>query len=443
MVRKNSSSPDKTTVAEATLAQIFTDRQVGGSTEIAALRSAAFDVFSAKGLPSRRDEAWKYTDLRSLMQDVKPLATPPDANERERARESWLLNNTEVRRIVFVGGFFAPELSDLQAIENGLDIRSLSEALANGDPVAASYLGKAYPTDDPAFALNTAFMGDGVVIHIEPGTHVERPLQFVFLVGAAVPATIFLRSLVVVEKGARVTLVETFEGPDQCDYHVNAATEIFVADDAQIERIKISREGSEAMHVSTVTASIGQNARLNDFGLNIGGALLRNQFFVHLKGQGSFVGLRGANILCEREHADTTLLLDHSAERTESKALYKSVLDNDSRAVFQGKIQVRPRAQKTDARMMARALLLSETAQANCKPELEIFADDVQCAHGATVGALDEDLKFYLMARGIPEMEAVGLLIEAFIGEVLDALEHDGVRDSISGIVAARLRGRQ
>ncbi len=443
MVNKNSGSPGKTTVAEAALAQIFTDRHLGGPTEIAALRSAAFDVFSTKGLPSRRDEAWKYTDLRSLMQDVKPLATPPDAIEKERAREAGLFNNAEFRRIVFVGGFFVPELSDLQEMEDGLSIHPLSDALANGDPVAASYLGKAYPTDDSAFALNTAFMGDGVVIHIKPGTRVERPLQFVFVAGAAVPTTIFLRSLVVVEKGAHVTLVETFEGPDQSSYHVNAATEIFVEDDAQIERIKISREGSEAMHVSTVAASVAQNARFNDFGLNIGGSLLRNQFFVRLKGQDSFVGLRGANILCGREHADTTLLLDHAAERTESKALYKSVLDNDSRAVFQGKIQVRPGAQKTDARMMARALLLSETAQANCKPELEIFADDVQCAHGATVGALDEDLKFYLMARGIPEEEAVGLLIEAFIGEVLDAFEHESVRASISGIVAARLRDPQ
>lgn len=442
MVKKNSGLPGKTTVAEAALAQIFTDRRVGGPTEITALRSAAFDVFATKGLPGRRDEAWKYTDLRSLMQDVKPLATPPDATEKEPAREAGFLN-AEFRRIVFVGGFFVPELSDLQEIEDGVSIISLSDALANGDPVAASHLGKAYSTDDSAFALNTAFMGDGVVIHVGPGTQVKRPLQFVFVAGAAVPKTIFLRSLVVVEKGARVTLVETFEGPDQCNYHVNAATEIFVEDDAQIERVKISREGSEAMHVSTVAASVARNARFNDFGLNIGGSLLRNQFFVHLKETGAFVGLRGANILCGREHADTTLLLDHAAERTESKALYKSVLDNDSRAVFQGKIQVRPGAQKTDARMMARALLLSETAQANCKPELEIFADDVQCAHGATVGALDENLKFYLMARGIPAEEAVGLLIEAFIGEVLDALEHDGVRASISEIVAARLRGPQ
>ena len=296
------------------------------------------------------------------MQDVKPLATPPDAIEKERAREAGLFGNAEFRRIVFVGGFFVSRTVRSPEMEDGLDIHPLSDALANGDPVAASYLGKAYPTDDAAFALNTAFMGDGVVIHIQPGTHVERPLQFSLRRRQPEPTTIFLRSLVVVEKGARVTLVETFEGLDQSSYHVNAATEIFVEDDAQIERIKISREGSEAMHVSTVAASVAQNARFNDFGLNIGGSLLRNQFFVRLK-RHEGLGLRGANILCGREHADTTLLLDHAAERTEStEALYESVLDNDSRRCSRERFGC-AQAQKTDARMMARALLLSETAQ--------------------------------------------------------------------------------
>jgi Fe-S cluster assembly protein SufD len=264
----------------------------------------------------------------------------------------------------------------------------------------------------------------------------------VFVAGAQ-PATYFLRSRVIVEKGARATLIESFEGETTQEYHVNAATEVVLESGASLERLKISREGDAAMHVSTFVASLAADAQLSDFGFNVGGAVLRNQSFIALNEPGAHAALRGANILKDEEHADATLFLDHAAERSESKALFKSVLDDSSQAVFQGKILVRPGAQKTDARMMARTLLLSEGAQAYCKPELEIFADDVQCAHGSTVGALDENLIFYLMARGICQAEAQSLLTEAFVGEVIDAVENRSVRDALSALVSERLRTRQ
>jgi Fe-S cluster assembly protein SufD len=440
---KSSEIQRKMTDAETMLTEMFAQKQTSGDAEVFALRMAAFGVFTDKGLPSRRNEAWKYTDLRGVMRDAKPLATPPDADAKDRAKQAGVLGDIGARRIVFVGGFFAPELSDLGDIEKGLSIRPMSEALATSDALITAHLGKVFPNDDSAFALNTAFMGDGVVVHVAQGAEVKRPLQFVFVAADDKASTIFLRSLVVAEKGSRVTLIETFEGADKCGYHINAATEIVIGDDARVDRVKINREGSDSIHISTVLASIGANARFNDFGLNIGGSLVRNQFFVRMAGEGAFAGLQGANLLCGRQHADTTLILDHAAPRCESRELFKSVLDNDARAVFQGKIAVQPQAQKTDARMMARALLLSQTAQADCKPELEIFADDVQCGHGSTVGALDSELKFYLMARGIPDKEAEALLIEAFIGETLDALENDAVRESARQIVEAWMLGRR
>lgn len=430
--------PLQPTQAESGLVELFAARRISGD-NLPSLCDEAFEAFQAKGLPSRREEAWKYTDLRSLMRDVKPLATPPEPAAKELARQAGLLKETGFRRIVFVGGYFAPELSDLQDVEEGLSIGSLSEALATQDSFAASHLGKIYPAEDSAFALNTAFMSEGVVVRVSPGATIERPLHFVFVANATQPATYFLRSLIVVEKGARATFIESFEGSDRCDYHVNVATEIVVGEEAQVERIKISREGDQALHVSTLVATLAQSARLNDFGLTIGGSLIRNQTFVKLAGQGAAANLRGANILAGKDRADSTLLLDHAVEGSESKAVFKSVLDDDSQAVFQGKIRVRPAAQHTDARMMARALLLSGAAQAICKPELEIFADDVQCGHGSTVGALDQELKFYLMARGIPEADAIGLLVEAFIGETLDGIEHSSVRDQMTSLVAARL----
>jgi Fe-S cluster assembly protein SufD len=431
----------KLTEAEAQLADIFSAQQSAGAPQIAELRTAAFEAFSRTGLPNRRDEAWKYTDLRALMRDVKPLAAPPEDCAKQSAKDVAILTGVAARRIVFVGGYFVPALSDLVNLEKGLSVISLSEALAQGDAATVSQLGKAGKVDDPAFALNTAFMGEGVVIRVAAGACVDRPIQLVF-VAAAQPATYFLRSLVILEKGARATLIESFEGDAAGDYHVNAATEVVLEEGASLERLKINREGAAAMHVSTFVASLAADSRLNDLGLNLGGALLRNQSFIALSGPGAHAALRGANILKDKEHADATLFLDHAAERSESKALFKSVLNDASQAVFQGKILVQPGAQKTDARMMARALLLSEGAQANCKPELEIFADDVQCAHGSTVGALDENLIFYLMARGISRAEAESLLTEAFIGEVIDAVENRSVREALTALVSERLRTR-
>jgi Fe-S cluster assembly protein SufD len=432
----------KLTDAEARLAEIFAMQQSAGAPQLAKLRTAAFDAFAKTGLPNRRDEAWKYTDLRALLRDVKPLAAPPEESAKQHARNAATLTGVAARRVVFVGGYFAPALSDLADLEAGLSVMSLSEALAKGDAAAMTQIGNVGEVDDPAFALNTAFMGEGVVIRIGAGVFVDRPIQLVFVAGAQ-PATYFLRSLVIVEKGARATLIESFEGETALEYHVNAATEVVLEEGASLERLKISHEGAAAMHVSTFVASLAADAQLSDFGFNLGGALLRNQSFININGPGTHAAMRGANILKGKEHADATLFLDHAAERSESKALFKSVLDDSSQAVFQGKILVRPGAQKTDARMMARTLLLSEGAQANCKPELEIFADDVQCAHGSTVGALDENLIFYLMARGICQVEAQSLLTEAFVGEVIDAVENRSVRDALSALVSERLRTRQ
>lgn len=439
---RSSQRTRKPTEAEAALAQLFAARGAAPETEIAGLRAAAFELFSAKGLPGRQDEAWKYTDLRSILRDVKPLASPPDRAARESAKDAGLLKGGNSRRLLFVGGYLAPELSDLSDIEPGLEIRSLSSALAAGDPLVVSHLGKTASVEDAAFALNTAFMGEGVVVRLKAGVCLERPLELVFVAAGPAPATYFLRSLIVLERSAQATLIESFEGPQESDYHVNTATEIVLAENARLERIKITREGSQAKHIATAVASLAADARLNDFALTVGGALARNQTFVQLRGRGAAVNESAASIQRGSEHADTTLVLDHLTERSESRALFKSVLDDNAQSVFQGKVVVHPDAQRTEARMMARALLLSETAQANCKPELEIFADDVQCGHGSTVGALDADLKFYLMARGIPEGEAEALLIEAFVAETLDGLKDQTVKECVSEILSERMRRR-
>jgi len=432
------------TAAETGLAHAYSAARMRlpGDDAITAQREAAFGVFAKEGLPHRRIEDWKYTDLRVLMREAKPLAAPPGAAAKARAKQAGaLLGDVEARRLVFVDGAFVPELSDTANLESGLAVRSLADALTAGDPALAAHLGKLAPSSDVAVALNTALMGDGAVIHIGAGATIERPLHLLF-VASEKPAATFVRSLVVVAKGARVMLIESHEGPPGCDYQVNAALELFVGDAAHVDHVKIIGEGADALHVSTLAAAIGAHARFNSFTFTAGGAVVRNQLFLEFDGEGTLAGIRGATLINGRQHADTTLVINHIARDCQSREVFKSVLDGEAHGVFQGRIIVRPHAQKTDAKMMTRALLLSERAEADNKPELEIFADDVQCGHGATAGALDDELKFYLMARGIPAAEAEALLIQAFLGEAIEGIEHAGLREALMESVAAWLNAR-
>jgi Fe-S cluster assembly protein SufD len=219
--------------------------------------------------------------------------------------------------------------------------------------------------------------------------------------------------------------------------------ELKVGDAAHVDHIKITGEGAGALHVSSLMAAIGAHARFNEFLFTTGGGVVRNQAFVRFGGEGTVAGIRGATLLQGHQHADTTLVAEHAAAECTSREVFKSVLDEHGRSVFQGKIIVRPHAQKTDAKMATHALLLSETAEADNKPELEIFADDVQCGHGATSGALDQELLFYLKARGIPAKEAEALLIQAFVGEAVEGIEHAGLRDALIDRVVAWLKARE
>ncbi len=415
------------TAAETALAEAFVARKalLPGGREVAARREAAFRRFERSGLPHRRIEEWKYTDLRALMRESKPLAEAPDAAAKAHAKSAGsVLAGLRAHRIVVVDGHFVPELSDT-AID-GASVTSLAAAMTEPEDGLLETA-----NDDVALALNTALAFDGVVIRVKAGAIVSRPIQLVFVHSAGKATAVFTRSRVVVEPDAKVTLVESHEGPDNVDYQVNAALDLVIGRGAKVDHVKVTGEGGAALHVSTLNTTVAQGAELRDFTFTLGGAVVRNQLFVTCQGKNATLSLSGVNLLRHRQHADTTLLLDHAVGGSTSRELYKSVLDDESHGVFQGRIVVRPDAQKTDARMMTRALLLSEDAEADNKPELEIFADDVQCGHGATAGALDENLKFYLMARGIPEKEAEALLIQSFVGEAIETIAHEGVRNDL------------
>ncbi|MGB8894902.1 MAG: Fe-S cluster assembly protein SufD [Pseudolabrys sp.] len=416
------------TPAEQALSAAFAAARgmLPGKGAVAALRDDAFRHFDTRGLPHRRVEEWKYTDLRALMRDLYPVALPPDAAARARAKNAGkLLAGVECRRLVFVDGAFAPDLSDM-ASEPGLAIGSMADALGKGDPLVAAHVGQTFATDDVAVALNTALMGDGAVIRVSAGAAPKRPINLVFTTGSDKRSSVFLRSLVVVEKGAKAIIIENHESGDA---QVNAALELVIGDEAQVDYLKITQ--ARALHVASLLAAIGARTHFNSFAFTSDAQVVRNQSFIRFAGEGTKASIGGVSLLRGKDHVDTTLLIEHAAGHCESREQFKAVLDDESHGVFQGKIVVKQHAQKTDAKMMTRALLLSDEAEADNKPELEIFADDVVCGHGATAGALDPGLKFYLMSRGISEKESEALLIEAFIDETIEQIAHEGIRDAL------------
>jgi Fe-S cluster assembly protein SufD len=426
--------------AEKTLAQQFAQAKsrLPGGAEVARLRGTAFARFEAAGLPTRRVEEWKYTNLRTLMPNAAPLAPAPDANALKRAAEiasGHTLRN--VRRLVLVDGSFVPSLSDLGNLDKGLTIRSLASALGEADVVSAL----SQPSDDPLVLLNAALMTDGIVIDLDADATPARPIHVVHISTGAEPASIFTRSLVRVGARAKVTLVETFAG-HQTAYQVHDALVLSMGEGADFDYVRLMEDEDDAVNISTMFAALGSKTNFNIFNLTSGGAVSRYQAFIRCDGEGAIISTNGVNLLKGEQHGDTTLFVDHAVAHCMSREVMRAVLDDTARSVFQGRILVRPDAQKTDAKMMSRALLLSDGAEVDNKPELEIFADDVTCGHGATAGALDDNLLFYLKARGLPEKEAQALLIQAFVGEAIESIVDDGLREAAIGAAVRWVEAR-
>jgi Fe-S cluster assembly protein SufD len=401
-----------------------------GVGEVADARRQAFDAYQRAGLPHRRIEDWKYTDLRVLMREVLPLAAAPDAAALKRAGTALKPHAIEgVRRLVLVDGVFAPELSETAELEKGLGIRTLHEVLEAGEGAAPAHL-FAPDNSDAMVAVNSAMMTDGLVIEVADGAVLTKPLHVVHIASGTVPSAMFTRSSIRIGKAAGATLVESYIGAEGAKiYQVHDALVVSIGDDARLDHVRLIEDSREAFNISSALVSLGAHAHFNTFGMTSGSSVSRYQAVIAFAGEGSKVETNGVNLLNGRQHADTTLFLDHAVPNCSSREIFRSVVDDRGHSVFQGRIIVQPKAQKTDAKMMTRALLLSDEAEADNKPELEIFADDVTCGHGATTGALDESLLFYLRARGLSEKEAQALLIQAFVGEAIEQIASDSLRE--------------
>ena len=427
------------TRAEQAFVDLFNAAEQGlpgaGNPWVADLRAKAIDAYGALGLPHRRVEAWKYTDLRSRLTEALPLARATGVTVTEAELEKALgeIAGLPAYRLVVVEGEFRAELSDLAGLKvAGAEVISITEALQKPPRWLKGALGKINRQDrDPVVALNLALMSGGVGLRLAKGVVLDKPVHLIHLDGGE-PASVVTRNVVLIEEGASLDLLESYASLGGRELQRNAVTEVEVGNKASLYHIKLQREEEAAFHLVTWLVKIDADANYKAFQFSTGAALSRSQIYAAFTGEGSSLDVSGALLMRDHQHCDTTLLVEHRVPRCTSRELFKAVLDNEARGVFQGKIIVSPGALKTDGKQMAQALLLSETAEFDSKPELEIFADDVVCGHGSTSGQIDEDLLFYLEARGIPEDQARALLIQAFVDEAVERIEHEGLREALS-----------
>ncbi|WP_375160170.1 Fe-S cluster assembly protein SufD [Bradyrhizobium sp. RDT46] len=426
------------------VSDLFTSAEgrLPGSPGVIAVRREAFETYERLGLPHRRIEEWKYTDLRALVGEVLPLAAAPDAAALKRAADAVKVHAIAgARKLVLVDGVFAAGLSDVKALVSEAGVKTLREILDNGaNPVAGDLLRTT--STDGVISLNAAMATDGVVVTIADGVQLAAPIQIIHVATAA-GASAFTRSHLRIGKGARATIIETFVAAGKAGgYQVNDAVILWIGNDADVAHIRLMDDAPDAVNITSHFVTVGANTKLNFFNMTTGAAVSRLQGFITLAGEGSELSANGVNLLKKTEHGDTTLVVDHAVPNCVSREIFRAVIDDRGHSVFQGRIIVRPDAQKTDGKMMTRALLLSDEAEADNKPELEIFADDVSCGHGATAGALDDSLLFYLKARGLPEKQAQALLIQAFVGEAVEQIADEALREHVIGIAERWLERR-
>jgi Fe-S cluster assembly protein SufD len=402
-------------------------------------RDAAFARFAAKGLPHRRIEAWHYTDLRGLLREpFQPAAGASD--DASAAAKAWVDANPvgEGYRVVLVDGVFAAGLSTLNDLPPGVTIGVAGPATPG--IAAAEALGK----DESILALNAAFAGSSLAVTLAAGAAFAETLDLTCIASGDAARAVAARVVVTVGDHASLTLVERHVGLTAADSQTNVAFVFDVGNGASVDHAAII-EGLSAgsLHIGSTLARLGADTRLTTFTLTATPGLVRRQSFVEFTGEQSSISLNGVSLLDGRAHADTTLVVTHTAPHCESREYFKTILDGESTGVYQGKVIVAPGAQKTDGKMMSRAIFLADGASMFNKPELEIFADDVVCGHGATVGYLDAVQLFYLRSRGIPMKQAQSMLLNAFAADAIENVANETLRDQLTGSVERWLAKRQ
>ena len=418
-------------------------RPRGEPARLARTREDALARFLSLGFPTTRDEDWRFTSVAPIADQVFVLGpeAAPDPTHVEIA--PFRLPGPFAAELVFVNGHYMPALSTPGTLPRGSRVGNLAASEAGQGDGVDRYLARVAPFDRQAFvALNTAFLSDGACVQIPARAVVDKPIHVMFISvgnGRGGPTMSHPRVLAVLGEDSQAAIVESYAGPDGVRYFTNAVTEVVLGQNAVLDHYKLQHESTDAYHVGAIQLQAARNSNFSSHSISLGGLLVRNDIVAVMDGEGGECTLNGLYVADARRLAGNHTTIDHAKAHCGSREIYKGILTDRARGVFNGKIIVRPDAQKTDAKQTNRALLLSEDAQINTKPQLEIFANDVKCTHGAAVGQLDDEAVFYLRSRGLSQSDARHMLIHAFAGDVLHRMRLEPIRTGVAPVLQGQL----
>jgi Fe-S cluster assembly protein SufD len=418
---------------------VLEGRPQGGARWLQDVRDKAAARFATLGFPTVRDEEWRFTNVSPIASTEFRVAPQPQISAAEV--EALPFGHAPFR-ITILNGRFSAELSRLHDLPRGVRAGSLAAFVTEHADVVGRYYGHLAEYHSRGFvALNTAMAADGAYLYIPDGTVLDQAVEILYLAAgeAGTNDLISTRTLIVAGDNSQARVIETYATVRGGVYFTNAVTEVFAGENAVIDHYKVQQEGAEAYHVATMQTNLQRSANVSSQSFSLGGKLVRNDINAILDGEGAEVTLNGLYLADGERLVDNHTSIDHAKAHCPSHEIYKGILGGKARAVFNGKIIVRQDAQKTDAKQTNRALLLTDDASINTKPQLEIFADDVKCTHGAAIGQLDEDALFYLRARGLTYFEARDLLIHAFAGEIIDRVQVPALKSALEAELYAQL----
>jgi Fe-S cluster assembly protein SufD len=404
-------------------------------------RHAALELFRKNGFPTQRMENWKYTDVRPITR--KAFLTLDRTNEKinsELLGKGRLLD-IESHELVFIDGVYSQRFSKIKSLPGATVVQNIAEVNSSQNNIVSEHITKyADPGLNSFTALNTAFMNHGALIHVPANVVVKIPFNIIYLsTSNNRPTAIYPRNLIIMGENAGATVIENYIGPDDADYFTNAVTEICMYAGSRLQHYKIQQESLKSYHIGNLHVRHDENSHVESYSISLGGSLVRNDIHSQLHAAGAGVVLNGLYLANGHQHMDNHTRIDHQAPFTTSRENYRGVLNDNARGVFNGKVVVHRDAQKTDAMQSNANLLLSDNAEVDTKPELEIYADDVKCAHGATVGQFDKDMMFYLRSRALDEVTARNLLTYAFIDEVIRHVEPTSLRRHLEQSIINRM----
>ncbi|HJR06118.1 MAG TPA: Fe-S cluster assembly protein SufD [Pyrinomonadaceae bacterium] len=409
------------------------------------LREVAMDRFERIGFPTTDVEDWKYTNVSTIARSAFAPVAPDSQGELSAGDVDAFIAPEATSRLVFVNGVYRAEFSSTEHLPAGVVVADLTSAL-NGEHEFDLRSHLARPADaeiDGFHALNAAFLGSGALIYLPKGAQVAAPIQLLFLTAPAPqPAAIFPRVLVAAERESAATIIESYASIEESPSFTSAVVEVFVGENARVTHYKVQRESEQAFHIATTSVELERSGSYDLTTITLGAQLSRHGINVKLAHEGAECWIDGLYLVGTGQHADTHSLIDHQSPHCTSHQLYKGILDGKSRAVFNGKVFVHRDAQKTDAQQSNKNLLLSNEARVDTKPQLEIYADDVKCAHGATVGQLEEEELFYLVSRGLHTDLARNLLTYGFAEELVEKIKIESIKQQLDEAILNRLHAR-